>query len=116
MYFDCNTLKSRDWPTHLNSHTPPIRAYTLFFLGGAIGASSILLIQPQDSSNNVKSSNELSKRKLNENSCSNCGSVFKERLGQCHPNGIVVAIIVNMQEVSLSKVAFSIAEHFKSDL
>lgn len=62
----------------------------ILFIGGAVGASSVLLMVPNS----------------------------KAKPSVEHPQGIVVSLIVNMQSVSLSKTAMEITrcldEHLES--
>ena len=93
-----------------------------------MGASSVLLIVPSDSSeencNAVKSTKETKEKMLygssrgkeqqqHELSVAKNANRCKEEL---KPRGIVVAIIVNMQEVGLVDTALNIAENFTFEL
>ena len=59
--------------------------------GGAVGASSVLLIYPR-------------KLEKDEN---------HETAAECLPQGIVVAILCNMQNVGMSKLALDVAKIFE---
>lgn len=103
--------------------------FAAYHTGGAVGASSVLLIVPSDSSeencNAVKSTKETKETKekmlygssrekeQHELSVAKNANRCKEEL---KPRGIVVAIIVNMQEVGLVDTALNIAENFTFEL
>ena len=63
------------------------KSLTDYYIGGAVGASSVLLIYPRK------------KEVLDKNGV---------------PQGVVVAIICNMQSVGLSKLAMDIAKMFET--
>lgn len=76
--------------------------YFVSHTGGAVGASSVLFILP--------SKEELSKKTLKKSSDSS-GKVLLQRIP---PQGIVVAILVNMMSVGLNKTALEIAQNFEN--
>ena len=105
-----------------------------YLAGAAVGASSILLIVPKiakeegcDAVNVADTKDASEKEKVDENGQQGnknqvgqtSGFVLKDIRGskdELRPQGIVVAIMANMQEVSLSDTAFKIAENFTFDL
>ena len=105
-----------------------------FLAGAAIGASSILLIVPSSAQDKDHQRSKvtcveemLDNKKSNENNSQNVenrlqrdsGIEFKDTgdsMAFRRPQGIVVAIMVNMQEVGLTQTAFEIAENFTFEI
>ena len=81
------------------------------FSGGAIGASSVLLIIPND--NDPGDSNSAIDQNSNLVVEADSTLSIERNSKSSNPRGIVVAIIVNMQEVGLTKTAMQIANNFK---
>ena len=70
--------------------------------GGAIGASSVLLIMPTDTDHVTR----------NNNKVLDLEQPFMVQTQGPHPRGIVVTILCNMQAVGLNKTALQIAKLF----
>ena len=70
--------------------------------GGAIGASSVLLIMPTDTDHVTR----------NNNKVLNLEQPFMVQTQGPHPRGIVVTMVCNMQAVGLNKTALQIAKLF----
>ena len=79
------------------------------FAGGAIGASSVLLIIPNDNGDSNSAIDQNSNLVVEADSKLS----IERKSKSLNPCGIVVAIIVNMQEVGLTKTALQIAHNFK---
>ena len=69
--------------------------FCAFHTGGAVGASSVLLIVPRDAS---------------EGGVNNPGAKSNP------PHGVVVSILCNLQSVGLTKLALDIAREFDREL
>ena len=76
--------------------------YFVSHTGGAVGASSVLLILP---------SNEELSKKGGKKSSADSEKVVLQRIP---PQGVVVAILVNMMSVGLNKTAYEIAKNFEN--
>ncbi|XP_063860892.1 serine beta-lactamase-like protein LACTB, mitochondrial [Scylla paramamosain] len=82
-----DTAYGMGWQTVTNRHSHPFcrnSRHHALHSGAAVGASSVLLVLPQEPNGGV-------------------------------PQGVVVALMANMQGVSMSKVALEIAELFEKD-
>ena len=76
--------------------------YFVSHTGGAVGASSVLLILPSDGGLSKNGGKMLS------------AESEKVALHRIPPQGIVVAILVNMMSVGLNKTALEIAKNFEN--
>ncbi|ESN99960.1 hypothetical protein HELRODRAFT_113373 [Helobdella robusta] len=83
----------------------------VYHTGGAVGSSSILLIMPRD---------KLNDKKLSKNMRETVDKTKKENavVGKIdtRPRGTVVAVLTNMENISMFNVAREIAALFESDL
>ena len=71
--------------------------FCAFHTGGAVGASSVLLIVPRDASEGGVNNNPSAK-------------------SNPPPHGVVVSILCNLQSVGLTKLALDIAREFDREL
>lgn len=102
---DALTLLGSCYLTHGSSlivlPSRDIQKFCAFHTGGAVGASSVLLIIPRDGGGGVGgASTEVDP----------CGAKKNP------PHGVVVSIICNLQSVGLTKLALDIAREFDKEL
>lgn len=83
------------------------RKFFVSHTGGAVGASSVLLVYPRENTNWESKGRIRSKAELTGN------NVLLPPSESSPPKGVVVAIVVNMVSVGLNKTAYDIARIFE---
>lgn len=91
----------------------------IILLGAAVGASSVLLIVPksaQSASQDISNGKDRGTSPKVKSQINSQSEMKSKNTEDRIPKGIVVAIMVNMQEVGLSQAALEIADYFIRDL